>query len=48
MFHCLPNVKETRKNDEQISPNSGHTREGGEAKMESGDTFLRFFFLPFP
>ena len=34
------------KNTEKISPNSGHTRGGGEAKMESGHTFLRFFLEP--
>ena len=44
MFHCLPNVKEARKKRQNISPNSGHTRGGGEAKMESGHTFLRVFF----
>ena len=51
MFHCLPNVIETKKTTTFFSPNFGHTREGGwggEAKMESGHTFLRYFFLTLP
>ena len=43
MFHCLPNVIETSKKRQKISPNLGHTRGGGEAEMESGHTFLLFF-----
>ena len=34
---------ETIKKRIKNSPNLGHTREGGEAKLESGHTFLRFF-----
>ena len=37
----------TLKKRRTVSPNSGHTR-GGEAKIESGHTFLRFFLEPFP
>ena len=48
MFHCLPNVKETKKKRIfSLSPNLGHSWGGGEAEMESGNTFL-LFFKPFP
>ena len=41
MFHCLPNVIETGKNNNKTkkSPHSGDARGGG-AKMESGQTFF--------
>ena len=46
MFHCLPIVKEKKERKEK-----NHLTQvtvGGEAKMESGHTFLRVFFKPFP
>ena len=46
MFRCLPNVIDTKK-----TPIFFHLTVvtlGGEAKMESGHTFLRYFFEPFP
>ena len=46
MFHYLQNVIETKqKMAKYFLPNSGHNffLVGGEAKMEIGHTFLRFF-----
>ena len=37
MIHCVPNVIETKKNS--LVTGGG----GGEAEIESGHTFLRFF-----
>ena len=51
MFHCLPNVIETNKNTKSFSLiylGSHLGGEGGEAKMESGHTFLLFFLGTLP
>ena len=40
-------MKQNKKSAEIFSPNSV-TNGGGEAKMESGHTFLRFFLDAFP
>ena len=48
MFHCLRNVVEPKKHNYFLSHLTWVTvRGGGEAEMESGHTFIRFF-KPFP
>ena len=48
MFHCLPKVKEKSKKRQKKFHLTRVKLRGGEAKMESGNTFPRFFSEPFP
>ena len=48
MYHCLPNVIETKKTRQNLFHLTWATVRGKEAKMESGHTFLHLFFLTLP
>ena len=36
MFHCLPNIMETKTNAKHFVTKLGHNKGDGEAKIESG------------